>query len=110
MRDEDKLLLKDILEDALAELEERIEELREAAKPVQPDVAIGRISRMDAIGNKAMSERMLQEALSQQYEIQLRLEQAGKAGFGDCSRCHEPIGLDRFISVPTTSVCSKCMG
>ena len=35
-------------------LDERIEEYRELTKPIPPENAIGRVSRMDAINNKSV--------------------------------------------------------
>ena len=38
-------------------LDERIEEYRELTKPIPPENAIGRVSRMDAINNRSVNGR-----------------------------------------------------
>ena len=40
-------------------LDERIEEYRELTKPIPPENAIGRVSRMDAINNRSVNEAAL---------------------------------------------------
>lgn len=39
-----------------------METLEDSCKPIAPDVAIGRISRMDAINNKSVMEASLRNA------------------------------------------------
>ena len=38
---------------------EQIAEYKEMSKPIEPDCAIGRVSRMDAINNKSITEAAL---------------------------------------------------
>ena len=45
----------DLLETEVAKTKELIESYREMNKPIAPDVAIGRITRMDAINNKSIT-------------------------------------------------------
>lgn len=44
--------LKQKILDEISKTEKRIIEYKELTEPIAPDVAIGRISRMDAINNK----------------------------------------------------------
>ncbi len=46
----------------ISKTEKLIEEYKELTKPVAPDVAIGRISRMDAINNKSVIEATLRQS------------------------------------------------
>ena len=48
--------------DKLSEAKNTVESLYEATQSVSPDNAIGRVSRMDAIGNKAVNELALKKA------------------------------------------------
>ena len=45
-----------------SKLLERLTELKELTKPIEPDCAIGRVSRMDAINNKSINEAALRKA------------------------------------------------
>jgi len=52
MTQQERSELKDIINDRIRETKEEIEHLKELTKPVAPDNAIGRLSRMDAINIK----------------------------------------------------------
>lgn len=54
--------IKTAIDHKIKTTEEAIAEYKEMTKPVAPDVAIGRISRMDAINNKSVMEAALREA------------------------------------------------
>ena len=54
MIDKEQLAAK--LNDLIAETEKKITGYEEMSAPVSPDDAIGRVSRMDAINNKAVAE------------------------------------------------------
>ena len=58
--DNDQLRQKFLEE--IAKSEQVILEDSEMTKPVAPDVAIGQISRMDAINNKSVTEAVLRQA------------------------------------------------
>ena len=59
----DKNKIKNIIEEKIKNLVLEINELRQIAKPIEPENAIGRISRMDAINNKSINDRMLRNSL-----------------------------------------------
>ena len=46
--------IKNIIEEKIKDLALEIDELRQIAKPIEPENAIGRISRMDATNNKSI--------------------------------------------------------
>ena len=55
----DKSLLAEKLDQLIALTEKKIAGYEEMSAPVTPDDAIGRVSRMDAINNKAVAEAAL---------------------------------------------------
>ena len=59
----DKNKIKNIIEEKIKDLALEIDELRQITKPIEPENAIGRISRMDAINNKSINDRMLRNSL-----------------------------------------------
>ena len=59
----DKNKIKNIIEEKIKNLVLEIDELRQIAKPIEPENSIGRISRMDAINNKSINDRMLRNSL-----------------------------------------------
>jgi DnaK suppressor protein len=46
----------------LTQLDERIIEYRELTKPIPPENALGRVSRMDAINNRSVNQAALLQA------------------------------------------------
>lgn len=90
-------------------LKEEIPNLEELVKPVAPDNAIGRISRMDNIVNQSVVKAQLSKA-----KVRLvRLEEALKRvdddpDFGECLDCGDPIPLARLKAMPETELCVEC--
>ena len=54
--------IKQTILDEISKTEKSIKEFKEVTKPIAPDVAIGRVSRMDAINNKSVAEAGLRQA------------------------------------------------
>jgi len=61
MTESEKKEIKKIIEDQIDSVREEIEELKELTKPVKLDASVGRLSRMDAINNKAINDKQLRE-------------------------------------------------
>ena len=80
---------------------------REGAKPVDLDEPIGRLSRMDALQQQAMSA-------ANQRRNRLRLQLVSAAlkmepeEYGYCQRCDEPIGYARLKIRPESPRCVTC--
>ncbi len=80
----------------------------ELTKPVAPDDAIGRLTRMDAIGNKSINEAALREAQNTLAKLQRATKMIDRPGFGMCRECDEPIPLARLMIMPETDMCVEC--
>ena len=61
----------------ISKTEALIAEYKELSKPVAPDDAIGRISRMDAINNKSVTEASLRQAREKLMNLQRVLSRLG---------------------------------
>ena len=82
--------------------------LGEQSGPVEPDNAIGRISRMDAIGSRKISEAKLGDARSRLIMLERALAKINDPVFGLCVSCGDPIPLARLQLMPETRVCVDC--
>ncbi|MCT4638769.1 MAG: TraR/DksA family transcriptional regulator [Bacteroidales bacterium] len=91
-------------------VEKRIEELKELTKPISPENAIGRVSRMDAINNKSINEAALRTAETKLKRINFALSRTDDPTFGTCTRCGNPIPFGRLMVVPGSTTCVKCSG
>lgn len=108
MTEQEKTMLRERLNSKLIELENKIEELEELTQPVAPDVAIGRISRMDAINNRSVNEMALRQAKEKQLKIQHALSLIDKPDYGLCSRCGKAIPIGRLMALPESNKCVSC--
>ena len=108
MKKDKKEQLKNHITQKIAELKDDIESYKELTKPVAPDNAIGRITRMEAIGSKSINEAALRKA----KKTLLRLEKVSRIiddpDFGFCSICEEAIPFGRLMAIPESDVCVQC--
>jgi len=100
--------IKELIEKEIAETEHLIAEYRELTRPVAPDVAIGRISRMDAINNKSVTEASLRQAEVKLHNLNRVLSMYGKPEFGKCLKCKTEIPAGRILFRPESLHCVKC--
>lgn len=106
--------------DQLRELIERLLEARALAKALlEPqsggidefevgDNAIGRLTRMDAIQVKAMSEMSRSQLGVRLQQIEAALAAFDEGRYGFCNRCKEPIDVDRLLALPEAPLCLAC--
>jgi len=107
MKNED-LDVKQRILDEISKTEGLIVEYKEMTKPVAPDCAIGRISRMDAINNNSVTEASLRQAEEKLVNLNRILSQFGSKDFGLCMKCRKPIPLGRVLFRPESLYCVNC--
>lgn len=100
--------LKVKIEKELVNTKEKIATLKDLTKPISPDVAIGRISRMDAINNKSVNEAALRQTELKYQRLKLALDKVDQEGFGKCSRCGGEIQEGRLMLMPENTFCIRC--
>jgi DnaK suppressor protein len=108
MTPEQKEELKEKMAFQMEELKAEIASLKEGAKPVPPDNAIGRLTRMEAINARSISEATLASARARLTKLERALARIDSPDFGLCSVCEEPIPVKRLMLMPETSRCVKC--
>ena len=82
--------------------------LHEQAKPVAPDNAIGRITRMDALQQKSVSERNLRTAEEVAQKLEEALNKLDQPEFGICAKCRRQVPLERILVMPESRHCVQC--
>lgn len=83
-------------------------EYKELTKPISPDCAIGRVSRMDAINNKSVAEASLRQAENKLNSLRRVLSQIDTSEFGICLKCKQQIPLGRILIRPQSLLCVNC--
>lgn len=108
MEKKEKEAIRAEIEKRISETKRSIASLREQAKPVSPDRAIGRLTRMDAIQQKSMSEANLRTQEQVLINLEEALSKLDEPDFGRCVRCSQAIPLGRILIVPESKCCVKC--
>lgn len=104
----DKTEIGQKLLDEISKTKLLIKEYKEMTQPVAPDVAIGRISRMDAINNKSITEAALRQSQEKLMNLQRVLSRIDEKDFGMCLKCHKQIPLGRILIRPESLYCVNC--
>ena len=102
-----KEIKKKLLEE-ISKTEAVIEEYREMTKPEAPDVAIGRVSRMDAINNRSITESALRQAELKLKNLNRILSNIDSEDFGTCLKCNNTIPIGRILIRPESLYCVHC--
>ena len=110
MKKDEKKQLKETIEAKILELESRLKELYEATKPMGLDSAIGRLSRMDYINNKAIDEVNIKKSEANLSALRKWLSIYDTDRFGKCTKCGNEINIQRLLLLPESSRCINCAG
>ena len=108
MTEKERIELKRIIMESISSLNKDISELEELTKPISPENAIGRISRMDAINNKSINEAALVQARLKMEKLILATEKCDDNEFGICRKCHGSIPMGRLVLMPESFYCVRC--
>mgnify|MGYP006273258565 FL=1 len=97
-----------VIEERLEESRAELARLGESTAPIAPDVAIGRLSRLDAM-------QMQQTALAQKRaleqdlrNLEAALERLERDRYGTCRQCRQPIDFTRLQAQPAAQICARC--
>ncbi len=109
MTREERKILSAIVDREVKKLTRKIIELKEFTAPIEPDCAIGRISRMDAINNKSIVETSMRNLQTRLNQLQKIAQVIDEPGYGICTQCHKPIPLGRLKIRPEIRLCADCL-
>ncbi len=105
----DRQKIKAIIIKQMADLEKIILKLRKESTPIAPDSSIGRITRMEAINEKAISDANLRKSECRLQQLKKTHQAIDSDDFGICVRCDEPISIKRLEIIPESQVCMNCI-
>ena len=108
MSSEKRRELKQKIEEAIEAQKVLIASLSETSKPVAPDNAIGRLSRMEALNDRAVSEASLHAARHKLSRLETALGKVDQPDFGLCVSCDQPIPPGRIVLMPEATRCVPC--
>lgn len=108
MNQQERKKAKESIIKSIEETQKDISNLKELTKPIPPENAIGRVSRMDAINNKSVSEAALTNAINKLTLLELVLQKINHEDFGLCVRCKNEIPIQRILLMPQSNRCVHC--
>ena len=108
MNQNEKIFFSKILNNEIKKTKESILKYTELCKPISPDNAIGRVSRMDAINNKSVIESALRESKQKLFELNNIKNQMENKNFGKCTKCKNNINPKRLMIRPNSRLCIDC--
>ena len=89
-------------------LEKTVDIYRDLSKPVAPDNAIGRLTRMEAINSRSINQASFAKAEQTLKNLKRALGLIDDPDFGYCRHCEEPISIKRLLIIPEAALCVSC--
>ena len=100
--------LKETIQSRLAELDETLNKENDETKPIAPDVAIGRLSRLDSMQSQQMALELQRRQQTEANRLRDILRDIDGPSFGICPLCRKEIAFARLEAMPTASLCVEC--
>lgn len=108
MMEAERARIKIRIESDIEETKAKIASLHELSRPIAPDNAVGRLSRMEAISSQGINQAALGNAKRKLARLQYALTQVDDPDFGICFECGEAIPLGRILLMPESTLCVRC--
>ena len=101
--------IQQILLEKINKTKTSIVDYKELTKPIGPENAIGRISRMDAINNKSINEAALRNAKNKLIQLHRAQKEITGKSFGVCKQCGGQIEYEKLLVLPESFRCISCV-
>ena len=108
MTKKEKDTIKAKISQEIQTLQEQIATLEEKAKPISPDCSLGRLTRMEAMSEQEVNNKILDESKVRLTRLKNALLRIDKPIFGICIECEEDIGINRMMIRPESVRCVNC--
>ena len=106
----DKSYLRNTLQHQKEMVLESLKLSEEFARPVELDQSCqGRLSRMDALQQQAMSQASLHRLQLELTQIEAALGRLDFEDYGYCIKCGDDIEYERLKANPSFVLCKECM-
>ena len=108
LTNQERLNIKNKINHDIAILSEQILTLEEKVKPISPDCGLGRLTRLEAMGEQDVNNKILDESRVRLTRLKNALQRVDKPMFGICIECEEDIGIGRMSVRPESVRCVEC--
>lgn len=96
------------LTDAKADIKILLEQTQDDSKPVDLNLPIGRLSRIDAIQMQGMAQMNRHQLEIRLKQVEASLSTFDRGTYGICRHCGEPIHIERLEVLPESPFCVDC--
>ena len=103
-----KEYLKEKIIKDIEQLIHDIEDLKEKTKPIPPENSLGRLTRLEAMGEKSVNEAMLKNSEIRLKKLLFVKDRVNENNFGYCNICDEQINYERLKILPESTICIEC--
>jgi len=110
MTTNEKDTLKKKIEEDMLRTQDQITILEEKVQPIAPDCSLGRLTRLEAMGEQDVNNKVLDEARVKLTRLKNAMLRIDKPMFGICIECEEEIGFGRMSIRPESVRCVECAG
>ena len=110
MTQNEKDSVKKKIEEEILLTQEQISALEEKVKPITPDCSLGRLTRLEAMGEQHVNNKILEESKIKLIRLKNALLRVDKPIFGICIECEEEIGFGRMSIRPESVRYVECAG
>ena len=101
---------KKILRDLKSEIQASLAIDDDQTKPVEPDRAIGRLTRQDAMLSHSMALELRRRNQQRLRGVEQALARIESGSYGECARCGDEIAEARLAVRPEAPLCVACAG
>jgi len=108
MTTKEKDEIREKIESDLAMLKEQISILEEKTKPISPDCSLGRLTRLEAMGEQHVNHKILDEERLRYRRLSNAILRIDKPSFGICIVCEDDIPIGRMMIRPESVRCVAC--
>ena len=108
MENQQKAQLKEQIEQKIETLKKDIQAYENLTRPISPDNAIGRLSRMEALNSKSINEAALHKSRQLLTRLEKAFQKIDDEDFGICQQCDNPIPFKRLLIMPEARFCVRC--
>ncbi len=106
---QDKLeVFRSLIEKRIAEINEKLGSSDADTEPIAPDVAIGRLSRLDSMQMQQMALSAKRRQQTELQNLQNALDRIAKKTYGNCALCRKEIAEARLEAQPDAFLCINC--
>lgn len=99
---------RELLTGMQRQIEALLAQTERDARPVDLNLPIGRLTRIDAIQMQAMAQLNRRQLEIRRLQVTAALEAFAAGTYGNCRHCKGPISLARLEALPETPFCLAC--